>query len=257
MMTATNTRKEARESLKGKWVKAVLIFLAYGVILYLIQLVLKTIEKNNELLYLILSIGEIIISVPILYGFVIAFMKLKRGEEVNSFDFLTLGFSNFKRSWDVAWNEFLVIVVPFLIMLVILFVVSGYLVYSSGLIMSSSSFKYIITSNYIVFVISLIAIMACTIWSIVKRYSIALAKYIAYDEPGLSGKEAVKKSKQLIQGNKGNLFVLELSFIGWAILAILTLGIGYLWLMPYINVSQICFYEELKNKNKLEQKIES
>lgn len=53
----------------------------------------------------------------------------------------------------------------------------------------------------------------------------------------------------MMQGNKGNLFVLEISFIGWSILAVLTFGIGFLWLAPYIQVSKTCFYEELKNKN--------
>ena len=52
-----------------------------------------------------------------------------------------------------------------------------------------------------------------------------------------------------MKGNKGNCFVLTLSFIGWAILAALTFGIGMLWLMPYIQVSMVCFYEHIINKN--------
>lgn len=176
-------------------------------------------------------------------------MKLKRGEEVETFDFLKLGFSNFKKSWSIAWNRFLVMIVPTLIIFAIVFALSFYSVVSSGLMSTSYSVKYASTNNLAILIIALIAIIACLVWSMVKRYSVELAEYISYDEPEISGKEAVKKSQEMMQGNKGNLFVLEISFIGWSILAVLTFGIGFLWLAPYIQVSKTCFYEELKNKN--------
>lgn len=249
MMTATNTRKEARESLTGKWGKAVLIVFVYGLISFLIQVILEYSEDSEGLLYNIVSITQFIITVPISYGIIIAFMKLKRGEEVETFDFLKLGFSNFKKSWSIAWNRFLVMIVPALIIFAIVFALSFYSVVSSGLMSTSYSVKYASTNNLAILIIALIAIIACLVWSMVKRYSVELAEYISYDEPEISGKEAVKKSQEMMQGNKGNLFVLEISFIGWSILAVLTFGIGFLWLAPYIQVSKTCFYEELKNKN--------
>lgn len=48
-----------------------------------------------------------------------------------------------------------------------------------------------------------------------------------------------------MDGRKGDLFCLDLSFIGWALLATLTAGIGYLWLMPYMTVSRAAFYRSL------------
>ena len=44
-------------------------------------------------------------------------------------------------------------------------------------------------------------------------------------------------------GKRGKLFCLQLSFIGWAILAVFTLGIGYLWLIPYVQIAIIAFYK--------------
>ncbi len=246
MMTATNTRKEARESLTGKWGKAVLIFLVYGVITSILDFISGYAEGNDELLLrLIVLIVQTIVFVPMTYGMVISFMKLKRGEEVGVFDFLTLGFSNFKKSWNIAWNEFLVMIVPVLGIFAVLVVLSYYSVASSGLIMTQS--RSSATGSSAIVIIAFIAIIACGFWSVVKRYSIALSKFIAYDNPEISGKEAIEESQAMMRGNKGNLFVLELSFIGWAILALLTFGIGLLWLYPYIQISQICFYEELKN----------
>lgn len=51
-----------------------------------------------------------------------------------------------------------------------------------------------------------------------------------------------------MDGHKWRLFCLHLSFIGWWLLCILTLGIGMLWLAPYIQNSTAAFYEDLKNQ---------
>ena len=65
----------------------------------------------------------------------------------------------------------------------------------------------------------------------------------------LTAKEAVEKSKELMTGNRAKLFWLELSFIGWAILAAVTFGIGYLWLLPYIQFATIAFYKFVSGDN--------
>jgi uncharacterized membrane protein len=52
-----------------------------------------------------------------------------------------------------------------------------------------------------------------------------------------------------MKNNRGKLFGLQLSFIGWAILATLTLGIGYLWLMPYLQFALIAFYKFVNGDN--------
>ena len=79
----------------------------------------------------------------------------------------------------------------------------------------------------------------------VIRYSMSF--YILHDHPEINPKEALKLSKQMMLGRKGKLFVLGLSFIGWACLAILTCGIGFLWLIPYANASLANFYEDIKD----------
>lgn len=77
------------------------------------------------------------------------------------------------------------------------------------------------------------------------RYSMSF--YILHDHPEMNPKDALKLSKQMMLGRKGKLFLLGLSFIGWAILACLTFGIGFLWLVPYINASIASFYEDIKD----------
>jgi uncharacterized membrane protein len=54
----------------------------------------------------------------------------------------------------------------------------------------------------------------------------------------------------MMQGRKMKLFLLDLSFIGWILLSILTLGIGLLWLLPYIYSARAAFYEDILAEGK-------
>ena len=82
---------------------------------------------------------------------------------------------------------------------------------------------------------------------IIKSLLYTLAYYISYDNPELSSKECVLKSAELMKGNRSKYFLLLLSLSGWAILAAFTFGIGLLWLMPYMQIATVCFYEHLIN----------
>lgn len=79
---------------------------------------------------------------------------------------------------------------------------------------------------------------------IIKAFSYALTPYILLDEPELTAKQAIARSCEIMQGRRWKLFCLYLSFIGWGILCLLTFGIGFLWLVPYMNASIAAFYED-------------
>lgn len=81
---------------------------------------------------------------------------------------------------------------------------------------------------------------------IVKQYSYAMTEFLMRDDPQLSGNAAIERSMAMMQGNKLRLFLLDLSFIGWYLLALLTLGLGFVLLIPYVNTARAKFYEELK-----------
>ena len=78
---------------------------------------------------------------------------------------------------------------------------------------------------------------------IIKHYSYAMTDYILKEEPEMKNNAAIEKSMAMMEGNKMKLFMLDLSFIGWAILCIFTLGIGLLFLQPYVAISRAAFYE--------------
>ena len=82
---------------------------------------------------------------------------------------------------------------------------------------------------------------------IIKSFEYAIIPYILADDAEITSKEAFKKAKQMMKGNKWRLFKLEFSFIGWFLLCVLSLGIGTLFLIPYVNAAAAEFYVELKN----------
>ncbi len=76
----------------------------------------------------------------------------------------------------------------------------------------------------------------------------ALAPYLLRDDPELRYMNALLKSKEMMEGHKWELFCLVISFIGWFFLALLTLGIGFFWLYPYVNAAVTNFYDEVKKE---------
>ena len=91
---------------------------------------------------------------------------------------------------------------------------------------------------------------------IIKAFSYALTPYIIMDEPELTAKQAIARSCEIMQGRRWKLFCLYLSFIGWGILSLLTFGIGFLWLAPYMNASIAAFYEDARAEYEASKTIE-
>lgn len=86
---------------------------------------------------------------------------------------------------------------------------------------------------------------------IIKSYAYAMSYYIKIDHPELSANECITASRKMMKGHKWQLFVIDLSFIGWYILGFLALGIGVLWVHPYHELTKALFYEELKGQQEL------
>lgn len=92
---------------------------------------------------------------------------------------------------------------------------------------------------------------------IIKAYSYAMTPFILVEHPELSVNQAIDLSRKLMKGRKFDLFYLQLSFIGWILLSILTLGIGLLWLMPYMEGAQAAFYADVKEDNGMANVLET
>lgn len=254
VLTASETRKQARESLKGKWgtvVLITLIFVAYAFIVGLLS--------SIPFLGFLISIAAIVIDIPILYGFMMTMMKLKRGENVGYFDFFKDGFANFKRAWCVTGRLLLKMIAPLIliivavIIMVVSIIASFATAFAVGISSSTSVLGGALVGASALTIVAYIVILAAYIWLFVKSLSYGLGMYLAIDNPNMKPLDCVNKSKELMDGNKGRLFCLYLSFIGWIVLAALLSLIpfvgwiatiaGTLVLTPYIGFASIVFYE--------------
>jgi uncharacterized membrane protein len=81
---------------------------------------------------------------------------------------------------------------------------------------------------------------------IMKAYSYAMVYYILADHPELTAREAISRSERMMYGNRMKLFYLSWRFFGWSLLCMLTLFIGFLWLMPYMYTSMAAFYDDVR-----------
>jgi len=81
---------------------------------------------------------------------------------------------------------------------------------------------------------------------IIAAISYGLTYFILVDEPTIGAIEAVEKSKAMMAGFKWKFFCLGLRLFGLALLCVLTLGIGFLWFMPYAYVVTAKFYDDVK-----------
>ena len=244
-MRISEIKKNAREALTGKWGKGVSIILANLAVSLVISFI-HGLFQENSLISSLLKIAMLIIEVPIALGLAYAFIKLKRGEEIKAFDFLNLGFSNFGRAWKITLRTFLKLILPEIVMIL----GAGMIGLSVGIVAGNEAlYAEPEVATLILMCIGWIVLIAAWIWSIARRLSYSLTLFVAYDNPEMRSLEVVNESARMMNGNRWKIFLLELSFLGWAILGIFTLGIGYLWLIPYINVAEICFYDYLLGKN--------
>lgn len=85
---------------------------------------------------------------------------------------------------------------------------------------------------------------------IILTYGFSMAGYIMAEDPDCGAVEALKRSWHLMDEHKMDLFVLEMTFIGWLLLCVFTAGIGLLFLNPYSQAAEASFYRELQPKSR-------
>ena len=268
-MEARDFRKRAREKLKGKWSDAIVLTLVFVAFTAIVEW-LGSLGENARLLSIAAMAGlfSMIVMPAIKYGLTYSYMKLKNGEKVHPFDFLNYGFSNFGRAWGVSWNIFLKLIWYFVAEVVafclIFFstlynVIASVVLYNSSIASVDSRIGLIILA-----VVGVIAIIVIAILAAIKGLYYSLSTFIAIENPNMTTKQAVEKSREVMTGKRGKYFYLTLTFIGWGFLAGIVGGIsggilsfipvisniagsvGMLVLIPYIQISLLEFYDYYK-----------
>ena len=100
--------------------------------------------------------------------------------------------------------------------------------------------------NFLVGLFTYLWTLLFIIPGIIKGISYSMSLYILAENKGKKALECINESKAMVHGHKMDLFVLDLSFIGWGLLCAITFGIAAIWVIPYINATYMNAYQSLK-----------
>lgn len=210
MKTASELRAEGRAALQGKWLQFALFTFVYMVIVELADIP-NVIYRFSTMFDRGTSFSALSFLPVISYILVLVLLPLMWGFQVA---FLSnrryANFDNFGSLFD------------------------GF-----------KDFQRIFTTTLLMYVYIFLWTLLLIIPGIVKSISYSMTPYILKDNPELDNNRAIERSMTMMEGHKMDYFILQLTFIGWGLLSILTCGIGFLFLIPYMQSSTAAFYENL------------
>ena len=117
--------------------------------------------------------------------------------------------------------------------------------------------RFLVAGLFIMLLSIVAAVFTFGIGGIIVKYMYIMVPYLLHDYPELTPREAMKLSREMMSGQKWELFVLDLTFIGWGLLSILTAGLGMLFVEPYMSTARAIFYKDLKDEKLIEETDET
>ena len=229
-MASREHKITAKEALHGNWGLAIsLLIISFGL---------------PSLLTLIPILGLItfiIIAPAIAYVPTQLLLRVKRKEEVHFNDFFKYTFSKrLGKYWLVS-----------LLITLIIFIANIILI-GAGKLVSIPLANISSTLGNVIITIFTILTYIITYY-LAFRYS--QVAYIMLDHPELNARKTIRKSAELMKGNMLKLLCLYLSFIGWFILTVLSLGLASFYVLPYLYTALASFYDGLIGHNNTEEII--
>lgn len=134
----------------------------------------------------------------------------------------------------------------------VLFAILEYTAVNSLVIFITYQTDLNITLSSFMIVVGLVLSIAIAIFWLVLVLCLSQSYFILYDHEDMPLGDIFRLSMDMMDGHKIDYILLCLSFIGWYILGIFTLGIIWLWIIPYMNVSMVNFYDKIKKDVKIE-----
>lgn len=124
-------------------------------------------------------------------------------------------------------------------------------IYDGHIVSVGDLFRFFTTNFGGGFCLRLLTWIYTALWSflfiipgIVKAYGYSMAPYLMAEHPEMGANECLRESQDLMYGKKFELFCLDISFLGWAVLCVFTFGIGNLFLTPYQEAARAAFYRK-------------
>ena len=257
--------KMARESLKGHWAMAVLIILLYLVIVESPQLVRTTGTPNpllQQLLHpgtyspshhpvvahavqwpgiiisLVCSLLTLFLTPPLMLGLFYFFLNLAKRSKAEIGDL----FIGFRSGASYYWKT---IGVTLWIGLIVIGWTLLLIAIPIGIVFGLSFSNHFVTSPWMQPIIVILGLLG-TVGLIIVMYSYVMTYFILAETPDTPVFDCIRRSKHMMAGRKWKFFMLQL--IGWSLLALLTCGIGFLWVGAYSIAAKTHFYLDVKGR---------
>lgn len=196
----------------------------------------KSITQN--LIFLLAYLIVLLLSVVLSAGYVFLHLNIARRRPY--------GFRDLIRGFQVRPDSY--IVTALLLVLISL----PFLICAAAAVAVPIILRTIYGTPYLLIPGILLYLVVLIVWiSVLLRYALFLPLLV--DDPNQKALDALKKSRRMMTGHRKQLFLLMLSFIGWYLLGLLSMAVGFLWIYPYIWQSIIVFYQELSGELQTEQ----
>ena len=241
MKTNTEYKNAALAALKGNWAKAILVSVVYAVILYFAMgpYIYYTTQKQTYAMENMasVSVGDVSSALG-------AAMELAQDPEYVAIQQKASG-----------WSAVYILMYVFVLLPLMVGIANAFLrllrngendLLGNTYRITTKSYWHKMWGMLLMYIFVILWSFLLVIPGIIKTFSYAMTPYILEENPELSANDAIDRSRAMMKGHKFDLFWLYLSFIGWLILSLLTLGIGGLWLGPYMNTAVAGFYEDVK-----------
>ncbi len=261
-------RATAREALEGKWNDNAI---AYLPILFITGLLVALSVYFNDstpasagdvvsgwMIELGISLVSFLIVVPLTFGYTKAMWKQINGHNDYAMDDMWRSAEqNYGFSIGVEFIQGCIAVAAMFglmilyIIAIVVFSLNSSSTFTPEMIQSLTADPMLLTTDAYAGLLGFVGIvfvllLAICIVAVFIELTYSMTIFIRMDNPTIGVLEAMKASRKMMQGHKWQLFVLQLTFLGWGLLVILTGLIGLLWYTPYIVATTAVFYEEIK-----------
>ena len=228
-------KEQALATLKGKWGSFVgltfIYILLYVLACFMPQFGTTFMGSSFKTLAIVMTIigGVVtILFVPMQYGYYIAHLNASRQDLPADIGDLFCGYRRFADVFVTMLLQWLAIFAAML----------PYIIFYLVMIMKGLFFTH-------TFLYSTIALLLM-IPGIILAIAYSQVPFILHDHPELHPVGVLRESRMMMNGHKRELFLLMLSFFGWMIVCVFTLFIGMLWLAPYMQMTMVKFYEQIR-----------
>jgi uncharacterized membrane protein len=251
-MIISSLKRQAKNSLDGYWLKTIGIGILFSIIQFTVQSclsVLAGVATNEGVIFnpeklggpftAIVEIFSMIFNMVLSYGMTVYYIRLTRSEDPGVKD-LFYYLSSGRKSIKVIITQVLVVIFTFLWSILSII---------PWIVWIVREFEFTFFKLLLLLLLTLVLMIP----GIIKGIAYMLTPYIIYDNPEISPLQAITLSRRMMDGYKWKAFLIGLSFIGWFLLVIFTLGLAAFYVTPYLTTTFAEFYSEVKSSYEKEE----